>query len=138
MGLTAPPRSWLQHVRRLRVTVDGWVCFTLLYLWARSLAPSRIGHFTHLEGVEFRVGAKHHELLLMGLDIMTGHEWEKTTLPFIIRSFQQHKLKPELTRFICEEPQLDIRGRQKNPFADELNEAIRTELLKHHPRVQDL
>ena len=138
MGLTVSPRSWLQHVRRLRVTVAGSVSYRFLHLWAHSLVPSQFGHFNHLEGVEFRVGANHHVLLLMGLDIMTDHEWEKTALPFIIRSFQQHKLKPELTRFICEEPKLDIRGRQKNPLADEFGEAIRAELLKHHPRPQGL
>lgn len=138
MELTVSPRSWLQHVRRLRVIVAGTVSYRCLHMWACSFVPSRLGHFARLEGVEFRVGANHDQLVLMGLDIMTGHEWRETALSFIIRSFQQYKLKPELTRFIYEEPKWDIRGRQKNPLADEIGEAIRAELLKHHPQPEGL
>jgi hypothetical protein len=134
--LTAPLRTplwtWVQHVRRLRVTVEGYNSMFMI-LWADGFADTRLALFTHLEGVELRIIANHYELLRLERDIKTSKEWKGTSLPLIIRSFQQHKLKPELTRFICEEPH--VCRRQKNPLADAIGEAIRAELLKHHPQA---
>ena len=126
-------RTWVQRVRRLRITAKGYIHSNFLLWWAGSLTDKLLAPFTHLEGVEFRIGASNSHLLLLGPDIMEGKEWKDTLLPLIIRSFQQHKLKPELTRFVCEEPVVRIRGRQRNPFADGVAEAIRAEMLKYHP-----
>jgi hypothetical protein len=120
---------WLQHVRRLQINL---FTFPVMKRWARVLSYSAVGRFTNLEGIEIRVRATWTDVEPLQGGVMTGKEWKKTKLPSIIRSLQQHKLKPELTRFICD-LSCDSQGKRKQPFADAIDEAVRTELLKASP-----
>lgn len=124
---------WLRNVRRLRIQC---IMFSWLKRWADCLSYSLVERFTNVEGIEIRLEASRMDVESLQFNVMTGKKWERAKLPSIIRSFQQHKLKPELTRFICEPYSVKTYGykRQGQPFADAIDEAVRTELLKHHAR----
>ena len=132
LAISAP--RWLQCVRRIfLIPSDGWYASDLLKWWAGSLTSSLVGRFTHLEGVRFEVYVYDLGGLCAQLDVMTDRKWKKTKLPSIIRSLQQHKLKPALTTFKFKVWKTD---RKSFGFLEDpaISEAIRTELLKYRPR----
>lgn len=124
--------KWIQHIRQIRVSFEGYGALDYLKVWADSLEPSLVRRLTHLQGVTFEIRVYGGKSLLTRPDIMTDKEWKKTHLPPMMKSLQQHRLKPELTSFTWEAYSYDDSRVFLGSAA--INEAIRTELLKYRPQ----
>ncbi|KAH6625458.1 hypothetical protein C7974DRAFT_376970 [Boeremia exigua] len=119
----------IPHIRRLNV----YVWFAPHYFpafWDDVFTSSLVGRFVGLEGVTF-AGELRFNGAITDMDVMKGDRWGFRYLPTLIRSFQQHKLKENLTSV-----DFWVRNFARQPRRDvvPLNAAIRTQLLEHHPR----
>lgn len=102
-------------------------------LWRNVLNSSYVGRLTSLEGVNFSGDIIYTGPLgpYLKEDVMRGHYWRKCKMPEIIRAFQQHRLKGELTSVTIKlSPYRQLQGVD----VDSINEAIRKNLLHHCPR----
>lgn len=126
--------SLVHSIRRLMVHVSGDKSQNWPMYWQDVFNTAFVGCLKSLEGVKFTgkvywgcVVPRHRR----DTNVMDGSDWKIGKLPAYIRSFQQHKLKAELTSVEFE----PIHYANEGPWdAKPINEAIRTHLLQHHPR----
>jgi len=123
--------SAVSRVRRLMIHVGGGSHNFPMY-WHTVLTSSLVGRFVSLEGLNFT--GKVYWLPQKGLrdlDVMGSWLWKTRKLPSVIHSFQQHKLKAELTSVIFEP---ELRAHEPPGDTEPINGAIREHLLQHRPR----
>ncbi|KAJ8119131.1 hypothetical protein OPT61_g16 [Boeremia exigua] len=112
-------------IRRLMICLGSRTHNFPMY-WHDVFTSSLVGRFTSLEGVTF-TGEVCWGPKRGGLDVMNGSHWKMRHLPNTIRSFQQHKLRENLTL-------VDFKAlkypREFAWDAAQLNEAIPTAPLK--------
>lgn len=130
LALSAP--SWLQFLRRLVIVGHYSSPALALRSWTGSLTSSLLGRFISLEGIVFDFAVYQDSGLFSRLDVLNDKQWKKTKLPTIIRAIQQHQMKPKLTTFTWKPWVYGQPNQVVDPSA--INEVIRIELLKHHPR----
>jgi hypothetical protein len=122
----------VSQIRRLLVFVCDKKSHNFPMYWQDVFNSTLVGRLTSLEGVKFSgvvYWGPHQNSTKT--DVMSGYHWKMIKMPGTIRSFQQHKLKEELTTvdFQPEDP-TDGRASAIGP----INEAIRENLLRHYPR----
>ncbi|KZM22091.1 uncharacterized protein EKO05_0007876 [Ascochyta rabiei] len=121
----------VQRVRKLIITSKKIRAWDFPRSWANYFTSSIVGRFRNLQGVGLYTSVYYHDGLYQ-TDVLNDAVWKSKKLPAIIRSFQQHKLHPALTsvNYITCEHSYDVED--EKPIL--VGEAIRTELLKYHPR----
>jgi hypothetical protein len=102
--------------------------------WQEVFNASSVGRLASLEGLRFS-GRVYWETGrpagVRDTDVMHGNRWKLCKLPNTIKSFQQHKLKPELTSVTFK----PVVTRVEGPWdAKPINKAIRENLLQYRPR----
>ncbi|KAF1927754.1 uncharacterized protein M421DRAFT_174719 [Didymella exigua CBS 183.55] len=119
------------RVRRLLVHLSGGKSHNFPMYSHADFTSSLVGRFSSLEGVVF-TGSVYWgpREAVLNADVMGGDHWRMIHIPVIIRAFQQHKLKEELTHVTMLPKCYSHDVWDTKPY----NEAIRKALLQHHPR----
>lgn len=93
----------------------------------QTFSASAVGELKNLEGVHFEFYCWMQESpARWNSDLMKDASWARSKLPVVLRAFQQHPLKKELTKVT---PKYNDSDRMP-----ELCARIRGHLLEHHPR----
>lgn len=122
----------VSQIRRLIVLVCGKKSHNFPMYWQGVFNSTLVGHLASLEGVSLEGSVywgPHRDSTEP--DVMSGYHWKMIKMPGTIRSFQQHKLKEELTT-VDFEPKDPTNGRALT--IGPINEAIRENLLRYCPR----
>jgi hypothetical protein len=126
--------SLVHQIRRLIVHVSGSKSNNFPRHWQEVFNASSVGRLASLEGLRFsgRVyWGTGRPAGVRDTNVMHGNHWKLCKLPNTVRSFQQHKLKPELTSVTFK----PVVTRVEGPWdAKPINKAIRENLLQYHPR----
>lgn len=111
----------VQNIYKILVVVGPTSSSWFPNFWSHHLTQSTIGRFKRLESLCLLVCATptHRGHDFPSENIMDNPQWQDNGLVSIVTAFQQHKLRPNLTRIGF--------GTEK------LSEAIREELLKDRP-----
>jgi hypothetical protein len=127
--------SGLPHVagiRRISIRSSDGLAYALDY-WRKAWAASVVEQMGGLRGVDLQLGLHHHDARELQKSIMKRPYGRLGNVPKMIRSFQQHQLNDRHTTVNLVEFRWE-RGPTPNTSYHTLAEAIRVELLDHHPR----
>lgn len=124
-------RDIVTRIRCLMIHLSGGKTHNFPMYSHGSFTSSIVGRFSSLEGLIF-AGSVYWgpREAVVDSDVLGGYHWKMIHMPVIIRAFQQHKLKEELTHVTmrAESEQHDVWE------AEPYNEAIRKALLEYQPR----
>lgn len=131
-ALALSGQSVVPRITRLMVRLSGTRSHNFPMYSHDAFTSSLVGRLVSLEGLVF-TGMVYWAPrdAATAADVMGSACWKSKKLPVVIRAFQQHKLQANLTSVTFEpesyfvEPVWDA-----TPY----NEAIRIQLLDHHPR----